>query len=298
MRGGKSDVAAERVDELLLCRYLLGSLSEEEQVRVENRAFADREYLNRIEAVEADLIDTYVRGELAGDKRRAFERRFLTSPQRRRKVAFARALAQIGDEAKPARVDVPERPGWRALLAAITGWNVAVQFAAAMAVLGCAAAIWWVVGQHTDAVPVEQPKLEVRKEKPRNQPPPPAEKKAAPAPSVAVLVLSAGLTRSATETKELVLNSGVQTARIEVQLQERDKYPHFRAELRTRTGKAILTRSNLVRRRAGAGYAVSFDVPASALRTDEYELAMQGIGEGTALEELGYYYFAVRKAGK
>ena len=81
-------------NEGLIVRYLLGDLPEEEQARVEDRAFADADYMNALEASEADLIDTYVRGGLSQSERRAFERRFLTSTNRRSKVEFAKALAR------------------------------------------------------------------------------------------------------------------------------------------------------------------------------------------------------------
>jgi CheY-like chemotaxis protein len=94
MNSGKSHVRSEHVDEMLLVRYLLGDLTEEEQGQVEDRVFEDSEYLGALEAAEADLIDSYVRGELSRLERR-FECRFLTSPQRQSKVEFARALAML-----------------------------------------------------------------------------------------------------------------------------------------------------------------------------------------------------------
>ena len=81
-------------------KYLLGNLTEEEQAQVEDRAFADGDYLSSLEATEADLIDAYVRGELSQSARRSFELRFLTSAERRRKVEFARAFATITAESK------------------------------------------------------------------------------------------------------------------------------------------------------------------------------------------------------
>src|SRR4051812_2286769 len=96
---------SEDAEEKVLVRYLLGNLSETEQVQVEDRAFADAEYLTALEAAEADLIDAWVRGELSSAERRAFERRFLTSPTRRSKVAFARALKTVTSESAQ-----PERP--------------------------------------------------------------------------------------------------------------------------------------------------------------------------------------------
>src|SRR4051812_32624051 len=95
MNGCESHMRSEPIDELLLVRYLLGSLTEEEQIRVEDCAFAEQDYMGALEAAEADLIDAYVRGELAQADREAFERRFLTAPQRRGKVEFARALARV-----------------------------------------------------------------------------------------------------------------------------------------------------------------------------------------------------------
>ena len=89
--------------EKLLVSYLLGELSEEEQVRVEDRAFNDPSYLAEIEAAEADLVDAYVSGELPPDLLPGFERRFLRSPNRRSKVEFAEALARIvvGSKSSP-----------------------------------------------------------------------------------------------------------------------------------------------------------------------------------------------------
>src|SRR5678809_240986 len=101
MNGGKSPMRSENVDETLAVRYLLGKLTEEEQVRVEDRAFSDAGCLGMLESAEADLIDAYVRGELRQPDRRDFERRFLLSPQRRRKVEFARALAAVSAETMP-----------------------------------------------------------------------------------------------------------------------------------------------------------------------------------------------------
>src|SRR5215831_11201699 len=101
MDGDTLQMAIDRVDQVLLHNYLLGNLSEEEQVRVEDRAFADPRYLEAVEAAEADLIDAYVRGELPQSDRRQFESRFLTSPQRRNKIEFARALAAVTAELEP-----------------------------------------------------------------------------------------------------------------------------------------------------------------------------------------------------
>jgi len=81
-----------------LVRYLLGDLTEEEQVEIEERAFQDQRCRRSIEAAESDLIDAYVRGELSERERRQFEGRFFASAERRRKVEFAKALARVAPE--------------------------------------------------------------------------------------------------------------------------------------------------------------------------------------------------------
>src|SRR5215472_12714613 len=116
MNGGQSQMRTERLDEVLLQKYLLGTLSEEEQVQIEDRAFSDPAYRGAIEAAEADLIDAYVREDLPPAERSQFESRFFTSSQRRKKVEFARALERVASESE-VRPPVLGRPStWRALL--------------------------------------------------------------------------------------------------------------------------------------------------------------------------------------
>src|SRR5215471_4881323 len=106
-----------------LVRYLLGDLSEEEQVEIEDHAFGDPQHLLYLQAVESDLIDEYVRDRLTKSERRQFEDRFLASAERRRKVDFARALASVAPEFRTmdstVRADLAPRPvKWQTSLAA------------------------------------------------------------------------------------------------------------------------------------------------------------------------------------
>lgn len=317
MSGGKSQMRTERVDELLLVKYLLGNLTEEEQVRVEDRAFADRDYMGALDAAEADLIDAYVSGELAQADRRAFEHRFLASPQRRSKVEFAQALARVTAEAGPLASRVPKpAPAWLALLDPIRAWNPALRFAGGLGAVICVAGGTWLVIENASmrgrvsALEAQRRDMEVREQglkqelrqaqtrvdslaaQMQNRPSP----EAARTPLVASLVLMAGLSRAETRVDQLTLGPEAQVARIVIQLEARDDYPRFRAELRTRSGRDILILSDLLPRRATAGNSVSMDVPASALGTGEYELALKGLPEKQGAQDVGYYYFRVQKS--
>jgi hypothetical protein len=114
-------------------------------------------------------------------------------------------------------------------------------------------------------------------------------------PLVASLMLMPGLSRAESRVEQLTLGAEAQVARIVIQLETRDDYPRFRAELRTRSGRDILSLSALHPRRATTGNSVSMDVPASALGGGEYELALKGLPDGRAAEDVGYYYFRVQK---
>jgi hypothetical protein len=315
MNGGKSHMRTERVDEVLLLNYLLGNLSDQDQVQVEDRAFADAGYLGALQAAEADLIDSYIHGELSQPDRRQFERRFLTSPQRRSKVEFARALAQVASESKASQPLVPARlSGWQALLGMVRGWTPALQFATGIAALALLVGATWLVVQNAamrsqvTALEAQRRELETREQALRRQL---SEEQARAAelaaqsqqqpsggderpPLLASLVFLPGLSRAESRVQQLTLNSGAQLAQIEIQLEPRDDYPRFRAELHTRDGEEILTRASLSKRRTNAGYSVSFDVPASALAPGEYELALKGLSDGHATD-IGYYYFRVQK---
>ena len=307
---------SERVDELLLVKYLLGNLTEDEEVRVEDRAFADPEYLGALQGAETDLIDAYVRGELAQAERRAFERRFLTSPERRGKVEFARTLATVAAELTPLTSPSPKPAStWQMLLALLRGSSPALRFAGAFAALISIVGASWLVFENgamrarLSALEAQRHASEVREQglkqelsqaqnradslatQMQGRP----SEEARPASLIASLVLLPGLSRAETRVPELVLVAGAQIAHIEVQLDARDDYPRFRADLRTRSGREILALANLRARQSGAARSVSMDVPASALDAGEYELALKGLSVGDAVQDIGYYYFRVQK---
>jgi hypothetical protein len=114
-------------------------------------------------------------------------------------------------------------------------------------------------------------------------------------PLIASLILIAGPTRAESRTEQLLLSRDAQVAHIEIQLEPRDDYPSFRAEVHTRGGKEVLSFGGLLRQKAGDARSVSMDVPASALPTGEYEIALKGLRGGDAPQDVGYYYFRVQK---
>jgi len=139
--------------ETLMVRYLLGQLPPEDQVRLEERAFTDQDYMQNFLAVERDLIDEYARGELTGAERRQFETHFLVSPGRRQRLRFSKALAQIAPESAAAaetsrRTVLPSHANWWApLLTWLRCRNPALVYSlAALLLVAVIAGLWLITG--------------------------------------------------------------------------------------------------------------------------------------------------------
>lgn len=78
--------------------YLLEELPEEDLERFEDECFAQESWPTEINAAEADLIDSYLRDELAPERRQRFEQNYLTTEARQERVIIAAALLRHVDE--------------------------------------------------------------------------------------------------------------------------------------------------------------------------------------------------------
>src|SRR5262249_37041719 len=83
--------------------YLLGELGEEAQNRIEEQFFTDEDSYQQLLALEDELKYEYAQGGLTPQQRRAFEKRFLRSPEDHQKVAVAGALLNKAFDVRAAR---------------------------------------------------------------------------------------------------------------------------------------------------------------------------------------------------
>jgi anti-sigma factor RsiW len=93
------------VDEGMIIDYLLGASTEAETEHLDEMSLTDDDFAQRLHAVENDLVDAYVRGELQGNAAARFDSHYLASPGRRDKVAFAERLLGFTDKAFAARAE-------------------------------------------------------------------------------------------------------------------------------------------------------------------------------------------------
>ncbi len=132
------DLEGETHAEMSRFQHLLGLSSEAERERLESEFFDDDDAFQKMLTAEDDLIDAYARGELSAKERKAFEKRFLTTPHGRERVQFARSLA--GSRVK-ARQDV-WLPGF---FSSLGGHSAFARVGAVMAVLVVAVGFSWLL---------------------------------------------------------------------------------------------------------------------------------------------------------
>lgn len=75
-----------------LYRYWLGELKDEEKREVEERSHVDENFKELLQETEPELVAAYVSGHLTGSKKEMFERHYLNSEERLKKLHLAEAL--------------------------------------------------------------------------------------------------------------------------------------------------------------------------------------------------------------
>jgi hypothetical protein len=301
-------------DEERLIAYLLGHLDAEEQAQIEERYLSDPGFHDELEAVERDLIDRYVRGELSDPE--PFEKRYLSSPRRLQRVEFARTLMQSLDAATanagsaaarkpPVERTLASRDGrtWSSPPAArplvigrlpklsLRTWLPAA--AAAAVLLAAWALASWPAPDGSDQNRDETPR-QASGEPPAGTPPapeprPPEPPAAARSNPVVTLVILPNLTRESGATPTLVVDRDViPELRLVV---EPAGYQTYRTVLRTADGTEVWRADALRPESTASGEALVITLPAGLLRDDDYIIMLTGVTAGGELEAAGGYYF-------
>jgi len=272
-----------------MIRYLLGQLPDAERDELEDRYFSDDEVHEQLLAVEEELIDAYVHEALTPEDKACFESRFLTSPERRQKIEFARALAAANRR---------PRWEWRAFLSLLipqsTGMRLAFAGAAAAAIL-VALFVWPYLWRGTN--PRNTPPIQAKSAPPKaNEPIPtptgPAKRETAPilAPILA-FALTPGV-RGEGAGNVVAIPPGTYRIRLELHLDAAD-FPEYAAVVQTADGNPIWHEGKLRPHPAGTGATVLVTIPPGLLAPGEYTVKLSGVSP-TGTEEVAGYGFRVR----
>ena len=325
---GHSSVVATETDKLIK-RFLLGQLSDEQRVAVEERLFKEDAFYGEVLAVQEELADDYVSGDLSPSERAQVNNFFLKSPRRQKRLEFATTLSQALVQPAP-RVVIPVRTAWHERPLSFFRGGFAFATAAAAVLLMILTGWLWMQNRRLTTT-VEQARAEndalqqsstdtqesaARKAKDLedqlaalkqeggalkttiDQKEKELEnlRRIAATPSsrtntsLSAFILSPGLTRGNDEPEKLIVPPGTSTLRLQLDLEREENFKGYVAEIRTARGNLVWSKSGIPMHRTNYGQAVSIVVPSSLLPNGEYEVTLKGVA-GRNVQTVGYYYF-------
>ena len=294
-----------------LRRYLLGELSLEEQVLIEQRLFLESEYAELAQAVEDDLIDDYVRNDLPANEHAQFETHFLTQPEHVEDVKIAEALnkhwVENSTETDPVRVDLPPAPPPR------SNQFVWVSLGAiGILIIGLIAWIGW-QSMRRDS---EQPQQAEQQPTPVNQAPSVSptpvipnsgssnqtasqqnkngpENRKNPPSQLATFSIYPGTFSRGGATKPVSLSADIKT--VILKLPVKGDSESYSAILSSRRRQVQRWRELNSEMDAELGKIVRVDVSAALLNEQDYEIKLTGLTDDSGSPETTTYAFRVEK---
>jgi hypothetical protein len=266
-------------------RYLLGLSADEEAEALEEEYLGRPDVLDRVRAVEDDLLDDYAADRLGPDERALFERRYLASPRLRERVVAARALRH----ATLRRLEPRER--WRGPLAMAAGLLLAV----------LALSLWRpsepkvaLAPTPSASVPPPAPSPSPSgTSEPSVSPSPGSPRPGPPALTRVLFALSPVLLRGAEGPRELRVQSGIATVVLELEgdpAMRPASDARLAVDIRTVEGASVWSgRPRRLEDPARPTLLAAADVPAARLAAGDYILTLSS-GD----DVLHRYFFRIR----
>lgn len=153
----------ETIDEKLAIRFLLGDLSEESRLKLEERFFKEDRFYEQLLAIQEELADDYVQDKLSPGERAQFEKHFLSSPRRRERVEFSAAFSGALTEYRTRLIPTPTLriPWWESVMVFIRPQSMRLAAAAsAVALALMIGAVWLSVENRRLSSHVQQARSE------------------------------------------------------------------------------------------------------------------------------------------
>ena len=248
----------------LIVRYLMGELPPSERGDVERRFFAEPGFLDRVRAIEEQLICDALSGTLEPYRQARFHDDFLSFPDLRQKYEATKALQSSLSAAHvvstPGPAPVIDRSG-----------HAAKRTRNYYKLLAIAAGMSWIFLALDDA------RLHLTGNS-----------------ATLSTVIQPGQTRSRTSQQiRLIVPPRTSLVRIILKIEISDQHKSFQAVLnQVDSGQEDLRISGLVAKRAGAFQDVVVELPASILNDNSYVLTLNGI-LSSGVEPVETYSFQV-----
>jgi hypothetical protein len=309
--------------QLTLKSYLLGDLNPDEQLRLEQRLMIDSAACQELLYIEDELIDDYLEGGLSKRDKERFENVFLSAPERKQKLRFAKSLKRYMAE------NVPKKTLWDSWSNSWSSfWHhqtPALKWALAASLLMLIAGGFWSTTQiwklqiavdHEQAATREsrrqltetksqnanltasleserirrsQLEHEVASLK-RAQKPGHSLLPKQMEPTLLTAILAAGRSRSAGGTQEIKVSPGEDVVKLDLKMEPLE-YPRYQAILERIGGDKNWTVISQQAESLVRGQFSGLFVPADLLKRGDYVLKLSGITAAGDIESIGSYYF-------
>jgi hypothetical protein len=303
-------------------KYLLGSISQAEQEKLEERLMTEDDVFTQVLVHEDELIEEYLGGSLSALEREAFERHFLAAPERRQKLGFARALTKYVNAPGRTRDQVTQPTFYKAIIARFRIENPVVQYAFAAIALMLTVGIPWSIlnvwklqteigkirdNQATSQIAVNNLTQQLSEAQKRSQDlmeqlgqqqqsRTALEEQLASIqqPATVSFPLTPGLVRDFGVMKKLVVPPTAKLVELGLSV-DGESYTNYRAMLLGVSGEEVLSLNRLNgTRRDGIGVVV-MPIPAGLLGPGDFIVKLSGLKPGGSAEDIGKYYFHVSK---
>jgi len=283
--------------EILIRRYLLAALSEDETERVETRLMTDDGFFQQISLVEDELIDLYLDGELSFADGKRFEDTFLCAAERQQKLRFAKALRAYAAEHAPVTATTPES-WWHSLARLVNPPRPVLAYATLAASLiiavGGSTAIYEIAGLKGQISVMQAEQQKAKSDEAARQLQENRAKADEGVTQMAMLnppfLLSPGIQRSSQSFRPLEIAKNQILVRVKLDLPENPD-PTYRAVLLS-DGQEILSLSRLKAVETPDRITISLDLPTAGLTAGVYEIRLYGSGDREPMES---YVFQITK---
>jgi hypothetical protein len=266
-------MSAEEGTEQTMRDYLMGQLSEERCQELEAEFLRDTDKFELLEAIEDELIQDFVAGDLPPGETEILKRRWRTHPDVRQQLAFAQAL---GSRAKETRVASAEkkRRSW-------LSWpgKLIVPVLACMVLLASYFGIRWL---STPNESQHQAQTKGEGQQPHR-----------PAESLAVfsIVLTPQLTRSSSSIATFTVPPGTQQLRLIAQFPEHRDHSKYSAVLRTPEGLSLWAGGPVEVKSLDGKAQAAFVIALSSVPSGDMILTLSALGPDGQRQEIEDFSF-------
>ena len=276
--------------------YLLGELTDDAREKFEEEYFKDDGLFESVCAMEDELIHAYLQDHLGPKHRVQFEDTYLSNPRHREKVDLARELMrqaldlarQEADSESPLEQESPvtHRPGsfMSSLLAFLQFETHGARLSLASAALLALLISGWL------AIEQVQTKARLGEIQTQNAE---LQRRGQIAGLALSFVLTPGLQRDGEAPRRLLLPPGAARIRLQLELESEDASQRYLASVTRVEGSEIWSGEAQPLRSGGSLQALTVELSAGLLSSEDYLITLKGLTQGSEPETLESYVFSV-----